>query len=300
MIKWLIGENTFAIREAVQALERAFSGQAERIDATELNLADIPNIFMGASLFADKRLIIVSDLSKNTVLFEKISDWLPRLSDTIHLVCIDAKPDKRTASYKALKAVADVQEFPVWSDRDSDRAAQWVLDQAAQHGIALDTSLARHLVTRVGVDQWQLASALDIVALLDAITVETINAVIPAHSEERIFQLFEMALEGKRAALVDELRTLTLQQDPYALFALLTSQALSLAAVTFADDDDEPSKTFGIHPFVASKMTRFARRLGKARVAHILDVFAQTDADLKRSKADPWLLIERTLLSIAH
>jgi DNA polymerase III delta subunit len=90
------------------------------------------------------------------------------------------------------------------------------------------------------------------------------------------------------------------QEDPYALFALLTSQANTLAAVAYADGDDVPAKDFAIHPFVASKLSRHAKRLGKGRVAHIIEAFAKTDADMKRSRAEPWLLIQQLLLTIAR
>lgn len=298
MITWLIGENTFEIREALRAIEASFAGQAERIDATDLTLAGLPDVLMGVSLFASERLVIIRDITTNGSLFEKIPEWLPRVSETIHLVLIDAKPDKRTSSYKALKAAANVKEFPAWTERDVAKAGQWVTARALSLGVKMNASLVRHLVDRVGVDQWQLASALDVISLAGEINDATIDALIPANPQENIFQLFETALEGKRQYVVQQLKTLALQQDPYAFFALLSSQAMSLAAVTFSDTDDSPAKEFGIHPFVASKMSRHAQTLGKARVARILEVFAKTDADLKRSKGEPWLLIERTLLQI--
>jgi DNA polymerase III delta subunit len=70
--------------------------------------------------------------------------------------------------------------------------------------------------------------------------------------------------------------------------------------VTYADESANPAKDFGVHPFVASKLTRHGKRLGKARVGQIVELFAKTDADMKRSKAEPWLLIERTLLETAQ
>lgn len=298
MITWLIGENTFEIRESLRAIEANFAGQAERIDAADLTLAGLPDILMGVSLFATERLIIIRDITTNGPLFEKLPEWLPRVSETIQLVFVDAKPDKRTSSYKALKAAANVKEFPAWTERDTQRAGQWAAARAQLLGININTPLVRHLVDRVGVDQWQLANALEVLSLAGEVTSSTIDALIPANPQENIFQLFETALEGKRQQVVQQLRTLALQQDAYALFALLSSQAMSLAAMTFSEGDDSPTKEFGIHPFVASKMSRHAQKLGKARVARILEVFAKTDADLKRSKGEPWLLLERTLLQI--
>jgi DNA polymerase III delta subunit len=46
-------------------------------------------------------------------------------------------------------------------------------------------------------------------------------------------------------------------------------------------------------------MARYAKKLGKQQAAHMLELFAQTDADMKRSKAEPWILIEQLLLNVA-
>ncbi len=300
MITWLVGENSFEIREALKAIEAQFSGTPERIDGTELTLAGLPDLLMGVSLFAAERLVIISNISQSSSLWEKLPDWLPRVNDDIHIVFVDTKPDKRTTSYKALKAAADLKEFPIWSERDTAKAEQWVSERTKTLGAPLDKKMAHHLVERVGLDQWQLAHAIDTLSLLDTVTVEAIDEVIPADLRENIFQLFETALEGKSAQVARMLDTLAMQEDPYALFALLTSQALSLAAVTYADESNNPAKDFAIHPFVASKLTRHGNKLGKQRVAAILELFAQTDADMKRSKAEPWLLIERLLLQVSH
>ncbi len=300
MITWLVGENSFEIREELRAIEAHFDGRAEKIDGAELSLSQLPDLLMGTSLFATERLVVITDISKNSSLWEKLPEWLKRISDTIHVVFVDEKPDKRTTSYKALKQAAELKEFLPWGERDEAKAIEWVKARAGREGVTLDTTSARHLVRRVGLDQWQLAHAITTLGLLDSITLERIDSVIPQNLQENIFQLFETALEGKPEQVASMIKTLALQEDPYALFALLTSQAMALAAVTCAGNDDAPAKDFAIHPFVASKMSRHARSLGRARVAYIVELFAKTDADMKRSRGEPWLLIEKLLVTIGQ
>lgn len=300
MITLLTGENSFEIHEAVQAIVAGFDGQPERVDGTVLELRQLPDLLMGGTLFAEKRLVIISELSANGYLWQKLPEWLPRLYEDIHLVLIEAKPDKRTISYKTLKDVAQLQEYPAWTDKDQQKATQWLEARAKTQAIKLDKKLAHHIVNRVGVNQWLLANALETLSLLDKITPEAINHTIIANPSENVFELLETALKGDKEDLCNTLHTLELQEDPYAIFALLSSQAFSLAAITYADDTQKPSKDFAIHPFVASKLTRHARQLGKPAVARIIRQFAQTDADMKSSKAEPWLLIERLLFDIAQ
>ena len=299
MITLLTGDNSFELREALQAIVGAFDGRAERFDGQSVELHQLPDLLMGGTLFAEKRLVIITDLSTNSALWQKLSDWLPRVSDDVHLVLVDEKPDKRTSSFKALKAAAEVREFPLWSDRDTYKAEQWLEARAKVQQVVLDKKSIRHIIDRAGMDQWKLAQAIDTLSLFDEITTEVINQSIIANPQENIFELFEIAVSGNRAELQHILKTLELQEDPYATFALLSSQVFSLAAVTYADNTQNPQKDFAIHPFVASKLARHGQRLGKQKVANIVRHFAQTDADMKISKAEPWLLIERLLFDLA-
>ena len=299
MITLLTGDNSFELREALQAVVRVFDGEAERFDGQSLELRQLPDLLMGGTLFAEKRLVIISELSANSSLWQKLSDWLPRVSDDVHLVLIDEKPDKRTTSYKALKAAAEVREFPSWGDRDQYKAEQWLEARAKAKEVVLDKKAVRQIIDRAGMDQWRLAQAIDTLSLFDVVTPEVITQSIIANPQENIFELFEIALNGNRAELQSILKTLELQEDPYTTFALLSSQVFSLAAVTYADDGQNAQKDFAIHPFVASKLARHGQRLGKQKVSIIVKRFAQTDADMKMSKADPWLLVERLLFDLA-
>ena len=298
MITLLTGDNSFERHEALKSLIGVFEGTPERVDGATLELRQIPDLLMGGTLFAEKRLVVISDLSSNSALWQKLPEWLPRVSDDVHLVLVEAKPDKRTVAFKALKEVATIKEFPTWTDRDYPMAEQWVSARAKTVGLALDFKLSRHIVGRVGLDQWQLANAIDTLALLEDVTVEVINNVVIANETENVFELFETALSGNKKVLQEILRTLEMQEDPYAIFALLSSQAFSLAAVTYADGSQNATKDFAIHPFVAQKLSRHSSRLGKHGVSHIMKQFAKADADMKISKAEPWILIERLLFTL--
>ena len=299
MITWFTGENTFDIQQAVRAIADTFDGSAERIDGTTLELKNIPDLLMGGTLFAQKRLVIIKDLSLNTSVWVKIPEWIDRISDDIDVILIDGKPDKRTTGYKEVKKRVVLKEFPVWGVRDQIAAEAWVIKHAETLGVKLDKKLAHHIVQRVGLDQWQLANGLEKISLLETVTPETINDIIEASPSENVFQLFELALEGRREAVHEMIRNLELTEDSYKLFALLSSQAFQLAAVASAADSDNPSKDFGIHPYVAQKLARHGKRLGARGSLRILNSFAQADADMKLSKGDPWLLTERALLETA-
>lgn len=300
MITALVGDNTFERHAALVKMIAGFSGTPERIDGASLTINDLPDLLMGGTLFDPERLVIITDLSQNTIVWPLLGDWLDRVSDTTHLVLNDGKPDKRTAAYKALKSAGVVKEFTSWTDRDQGAAETWLMSYAKDHGLTLDKKSAHHIVGRVGLDQWQLASAVEKLSLLDEVTTDSINEHIDPNPSENVFQVFELALEGKLPQLQAVLRTLELTEEPYKLFALLSSQAFQLLAVALDNGLRQPTKDFGIHPFVASKLARHAKRIGPQGARWVVRAFADADADMKRSRGEPWLLIERALVKASQ
>lgn len=300
MITALTGENSFALREALAAIVADFSGTPERIEGSTLTLARLPDLFMGGTLFASERLVIITGLSEQAALWAVLPEWLEKVSDETHVVLIEEKIDKRTSTYKALKAAGAIQEFPLWTDRDRSEVERWVRERAQQAGVALDARTASYLLHRVGLDQWALASAIEKLTLIDTVSQASIDEHIDASPSANVFQLFELAMQGNQKALHEHIATLELTDDPYATFALLSSQAFQCAALAFAKDGDNASKDLGIHPFVASKLARYSKQLGVNGARQMLSRFAQTDADMKESKGEPWLLIEKTLLEISQ
>lgn len=299
MITILTGENSFEIQQAIKQITDDFDGVVEKIDGSDLQLSQLPDILMGASLFSTARTVIIRGLSQNKAIWAVFGDWVNKVSDDIHLVLIDPKIDKRTAAYKALKPVAALKDYPVWTDRDSYQAEKWAIEEAKIQGIDLNKKCVQALVQRVGVDQWQLYYAIQKLSLAPGVTLEIIINLIEVSPVENVFTLLETSIDGDIVRLKSVLSTLEKTEDIFRLSALLFSQVFQLAAVSAAESGDNPVKDFTIHPFVHQKMTSLGKKLGKAKIAKIINIFAECDDDMKISRAEPWLLLERALIKVA-
>jgi DNA polymerase-3 subunit delta len=299
VITLLTGENSFEIERELRRIVSQFDGEPERIDGSTIEIRQLPDLLMGVTLFADRRLVIIKGLSENKVVWVDFIDWLPRVSDDIHVVLVESKPDKRTVTYKELKKNAIVRDYPVWSERDSGQAEKWVKQQSESIGLTLDTKSVQQIVRRVGVDQWSLFHALEKLSFVGTITSEIIESTIDAHPSENVFNLFDAALRGDRAKVHNMMRTLEVTQDPFQLLGLLSGQAFQLAAVAVSSPSDDVAKDLGVHPYVISKLSSSAKKQGRAGARRIVAVFAKADDDIKVSRGDPWLIIERTLLQVA-
>ena len=299
MITLLIGDNSFEIERALKKITGDFDGVVEKIDGADLKLSQLPDILMGVSLFSDARTVVVRSLSDNKSIWPILGDWLPKISDDIHLVLIEPKPDKRTTTFKLLQKNAQISEFLSWEDRDVNKAEKWVETEAKNMGIQLNKKCVQTLLEWVGIDQWSLFHALEKLALTDEITPESIKEIITASPFENVFNLFETALRGDSAGVSRMLETLEQTDDVYRLTALLSSQAFQLAAVVSAQAGDNVAGDFGIHPYVVSKLTPAAKKIGKSGVSKIINIFTELDDGMKISKAYPWLLVELALIKVA-
>lgn len=300
MIQLLFGDNDFEIQREMERLSAAFDGHAEIIDGAELELRQVPDLLMGATLFSDKRLVIIKHLSKNKTVWDALVEWLERLSDDITLLLIEAKPDKRTRTYKALQKAADTKELKAWTERDSDVAERWATEEAARQGLILDRVSARALVQRTGIDQWRVFHAIEKLALLDEVSPAVIERVIEQNQRDNVFQLFETALNGDAPKLQQMIEVFRTTEEPYMVLGLLSSQAFQLASLALSDAPSATvAKDIGAHPFVMSKLAPYATRLGRSGARKIVAAFAEADTALKTTATEPWLLIERALLKIA-
>ena len=299
MITLLIGENNFELTRALERLIAEFDGEVERIDGAAVELKQLPDLLMGGTLFATKRLVIIKSLSENKSVWNDLVEWIPRVSDDVHLVLVETKPDRRTKTYKDLAKAATIQEFPAWTDRDLNRAESWAVEEAKQQGLALDKKSTQTLVNRVGTDQWQLFHAIEKLAVLEEVTPEVVINVIEANPTENVFNLLDAALRGDRARVTDMLRTLEQTDDPYMVFGLLSSQVFQLAALAVSDKpSNEVAKDIGAHPFALSKLSSHASKLSRSEVKRIITAFANADTAMKTSATDPWIQIERALMHV--
>lgn len=300
MITLLTGENSFELDRELQRIIAGFDGAPERIDGSELEIGQLPDLLMGATLFASQRLVIIKQLSENKTVWPVFADWLERVSDDIQLVLVESKPDKRSRTYKELAKKAEVKTFALWGERDIGLAEKWVREEAERLKVALTPVLSRQLVQRAGMDQWRLAQALEKLSLRGEATSETINELVEASPSENVFALLETALKGQKEKVHGMIQTLQLTDDAHRVMGLLSSQALQLALLASTDKSSaEVAKENGIHPFVLSKLASYARGRGKSGVRMVIEHLAAADMDMKSSTADPWLLVERALLKIA-
>ena len=105
MIKIFYGDDRV---RAQQEIAKFLGSNYEIIEGAELTPADLPSLFLGNSLFNDKRTILIRDFSTNKPVYEKLPDYLATPHD---IVLLELKLDKRSNTYKTIKSSLEIKEF---------------------------------------------------------------------------------------------------------------------------------------------------------------------------------------------
>lgn len=301
MITLLFGENSFEINQAQKTIAAGSDVIAEKIDGSGIERDELISIFLGQSLFIENRLVVIHGLSERSEYWNELPQWAEKASDTTHIVLVEGKLDKRTATYKWLQKNVTNTEYKLWGDRDTHSAESWVQQEAKSLKMALSPALSRVLVRRVGTDQWRLLRALEKLWLVDEITEATITEHIDIHPDENVFTLLETALSGNTKQLQAKIAALKETEDAYKVAGLLTSQLLQLAALVYSEKSSaEVAKDIKAHPFVLSKLASHSDSFTKKGIADVVKAAARTDIQMKTVSVDPWIPVEQLLLATAQ
>lgn len=94
--------------KATAEVKKILGEDYEAVEGLEIMPNDLPTVLMGASLFAEKRKILVRDLMQN----KATSSELPKYITTPHeVILLESKIDKRSVVYKELKDKVEFREF---------------------------------------------------------------------------------------------------------------------------------------------------------------------------------------------
>ena len=310
MIFLLYGDNDFLIRLRLHEAAAGFSGEVERYDGAELVREQLPGIFGGMTLFAEKRLIIIRDLSAQKSLWSELTTWLEQASDTSEIYLVEATIDKRTKTYKWLQKNAKVTECAALKAAQTAKAEAWLRDYALKSQVKIDRETIVAMVQRAIrpgsddkpiIDQQLLAQAVGQLQLHDGkISAGLLDAILPPSHYQNVFELLATALDGdseRTRQMTEDLRT---HDDGYKVLAVLSAQIAQLSLVVIAGSEHSSTLAAdsGVHPYVLQQLQRYRERVSLSQIQQLVEIAAKLDHRSKRSSNDPWLLVDSLLSQV--
>lgn len=296
MISLLYGENDFELKKHLRKLISDFPDKnaIEKIDGDSISADNLADLLSGVSLFSSNRLVIIRDASSNKEVWDKLPDYIQ--TDT-QLILIESSPDKRTKTFKQLQKQATVTEF---KNKTDSELRNWLAAEAKSINLEINPSLAEKIINRAGSDQWKLSFALQKLAQMDKIDEQAIIDLIEPSAQSNVFILIDASLSRSPDKVHELVSEIGVTEDPYYFFGLFSSQIFQL--VTLASSNKKPADVasdLGVHPYPLQKLNSISKQLNENDLQKISTIVAKCDNQLKRSGAEPWLVIEQALMKIA-
>ncbi len=299
MIQLILGENAYVAEQELARIVREHEAVPERLDSALLTANTLADIVRGGSLFSEKRLVVLRQLSENKSVFEKLAEWASEVPSDTTLVLLESKLDKRTKAYKGLMKQAKVIPCEPLTERDSYEAESWLAALAKAQKVGLTTEQIGNMVTRAlvagekpaqrNIDQMQLAQAIKALKGTDEVTDDMIATVLPPAPGDTVFDLLDMAARRQATRVDVLLAELERTDDPQRTLALVMGQWAQLVSVSLADTPPATiAVELGLHPFVAKKLQELARQFTPNEIKTITALAADLDAGSKLSQFAPW------------
>ncbi len=299
MVYLILGVNTYKAEQELARIVREHEAVSERLDSALLTATTLADIVRGGSLFSEKRLVVLRQLSENKSVFEKLAEWAGEVPSDTTLVLLESKLDKRTKAYKSLVRHAKVITAEPLTERDSYEAESWLAALAKTQKVRLTTEQIGNMVTRalvVGekpaqryIDQMLLAQAIKALRGADDVTDDMIATVLPPAMQDTVFSLLEVAAKREHRRAETLLQDLERNDDPHRTLALLLSQWAQLVAVSLGAGSSATIATeLGLHPFVVKNLQPLTRLFSKEEIASLTALAADIDVRSKRSEIAPW------------
>lgn len=299
------GSNNFLLRKKLGSLQDVFIKEygdlsVEKIDGEETSLDHILGAIESVPFLSTRKMIIVRSLSLNKQVAEQIELVLDAASDTVDIVFVEPKIDKRSVYYKTLKKRTDMQEF---GELDERGLANWLVNEAKLRGAILSQPEAFYLVNRVGVNQQRLDNELTKLTLYSPeITRHSIDALTEPTPQGSIFNLLDAAFAGNSKHALSLYSGQRAQKvEPQAILAMIIWQMhlVTLAHAAGAKSPDEISRDTNISPFAANKSKNIAARLSKNEVIELLNSLCELDYKLKNQSIDADEALKNLIITIS-
>lgn len=293
MIQLIFGNNAYKKQQELAHSLKSFSTQdIERYDGSNLTPDFISQIFNSISLFSNKRAIILSEVSSNKKVWEKLGDFNYDNDDAISIIILEDEVDKRTKTYKLLQKNKWVVECLQPTEIE---AVKWLQGEYEK----LSSQHAKLIVQRVGLNQMKLYFALEKVKFISNLTDDNIKNIIDSEPEAKIFEVIDAVIQKNIQNIQSLLIDIKTLEDPYKFFGMFVSQFFNL--VTLSVSNKSPKDTAGdlsIHPYPLQKMEKYAKKVSQKDRISMIEMVARADYQLKNSSAEPWQIIETLFLKL--
>lgn len=295
------GTESYLASRAIAKIKQQLRADFAEIEITEIAEGDYsPGMLFtvaAPSLFAEPRLIVIYSAG------EGLLDDLQQLVDEpIEACTVVVRIPNAVGQNGKVKQALGPKALNVACEelrKDADKA-EFVKSELSSLGKKIDAQGLKALLNAFNQDLAELGGACSQLGASPAatITLEVVENTFQGRVETNAFKIADAALAGNAAEAIRLFRHgFTTGIDPVALNAALTMRIRQLARL-FNDRNAAPA-ALGMQPWQLEKARRELHGWEESELAQLVELAAQTDADVKGASRDPGFSIEKLLFAMA-
>ncbi|MDO9379765.1 MAG: DNA polymerase III subunit delta [Nocardioidaceae bacterium] len=309
------GGQEFLSERAVRAAVDGIAAQAPEADVAEVVASSMTpgelTAITSPSLFSDTSGVVVRELEDlPAASHDELLQFAASPSPDVACVLAHGGGNKAKGLLDKLRACAAVTEVKTGGPKPWELTG-WVSAEVRQAGGSITDEAAGHLVAAVGQDLRALAAAADqlVAAATTAegkrgrLDIELVRQYFGGRAEVRGFDIADLAVEGKRAEALEQLRWAIANGVASVLVTSAFASGLrSLARYGAARDrglgDADLAREVGAPPFRLKVLGRQLRGWDADGLADAIGAVARADLAVKGGAGDPDHALEQMVLTV--
>lgn len=287
----LVGTNRYAMRQRLNELVSKFEAKygplaVERLEAEESNLDALMAAVQSLPFLAERKLLVVKDLSFNKPAAENIEQIISSIAEEVDVVFYEPEIDRRSTIFKVLKQKTQLEEY---KHLGAVELANWLTSEAKKQTASLSFSDAKYLVDRVGEDQALAMNELDKLITYDPnISRGNIDLLTTKNPQTKVFDLLDAAFAGhkhKALSLYEEQRAQKV--EPQIIISMIVWQLQLLALVmSTTKNDGAIADEAGVAAYPIQKSRQLVAKIDAAKLQRMVDRLKRIDLLSKTKPLD--------------
>jgi DNA polymerase-3 subunit delta len=310
MIYLIFGEDTFRSKEKLKEIVEKYqkihkSGLNLKIlDLEKLSFEDLKREFSFSSMFAEKKLLILKNSSKNEQFKKNFLKEIENFSKSKEIIFFfEEGKVKEDHFFKEIKKFGKFQEF---KPLDKFQLKTWIKEKIKNLGGKIEEKAIQKLISFVGNELWRMSEEIKkLIAYKkgEEIKEKDVEILVSPNLELDVFKIIDAIFrKDKKIALKFIHSYLKKGEKPNFLFLMIKHQMRNLIEIKDLIERNEKfyqiRKRTELNPFVLEKILKTIQKFKLEELKKIYQRIFNLDLAIKTGRVEPKLALEFFLFQL--
>ena len=303
MIIFLYGPDTYRSRQKLKGIVEYYKKIHKSglnlvfLDLKEKNFQDFLNFFEASSMFKEKKLAILENVSQNKEFQEKFLEKIEKFSKSKNFVLFYEKEIQENDFFKKLKKYSRWQNFKLLEGK---KLEYWIKREIKKFGAEISEKGLEKLIEFVGNDLWRMENEIKkLVFYKKKIDQKEVELLVKPKIDVDIFKAIDaIAQKNKKRAFDLIHKHLEKGTSPAYLLSMINFQLRNIILVKDLIQRKRPVEEIDLHPFLLKKTIFQARKFSFEEIKKIYQKLFELDLNIRSGKIKPEIALDLLISEI--